>query len=334
MPDGWNHDASPFHAGERLVQERLRVRDRTETVGRRIVRDHMPDQHREFYARLPLVLVGSVDDRGRPWASPLAGGPGFLTSPDPRTLDVAALPHVGDPLHGTVRVDAEVGVLGIELETRRRNRLNGRIATVRSDGFAIAVRQAFGNCPKYIQTRSVEPLPAEDAPGTEKPVHRSDRFDARIRALIAQSDTLFIATAYGESPDAASQGADVSHRGGKPGFVRAADDRSLVLPDFSGNNHFNTIGNLVMNPKAGLLFIDFETGDLVYTTGAAEIVWEGEEVAAFAGAERLIRFRVEEVIRIANGLPLRFRFKAYSPALARTGSWTRAFPGRVEHLET
>ena len=122
-------------------------------------------------------------------------------------------------------------------------------------------------------------------------------------------------------PDAVSQGADVSHRGGKPGFVKVEDDRTFVFPDFSGNNHFNTVGNILLNPKAGYLFVDFEAGDLVYMTGEAEIVWDGEEVQAFAGAERLIRFRAEEVIRVEGSLPLRFKFGEYSPTLGRTGSW-------------
>ncbi len=68
MADGWNHSESPFHAGEQQVQARLGVRDKIETFARRVVRDHMPDQHREFYAKLPFMLIGSVDDRGRPWA--------------------------------------------------------------------------------------------------------------------------------------------------------------------------------------------------------------------------------------------------------------------------
>ena len=323
MNGGWNHAESPFHAGEQQVQERLGVRDKIETFARRVVRDYMPDQHREFYAQLPFVLIGTVDDRGRPWASLVAKRPGFMTNPDPRTLDVAARPLFGDPLNATLKTGADVGLLGIEPETRRRNRLTGRIDSVRSDGFVVAIGQAFGNCPQYIQTRAVEVLPEADAGADEPPISRSDRFDDRTRALIERADTLFIATAYSESRDAGSQGADISHRGGKPGFVRVEDDRSFVFPDFSGNNHFNTVGNILLNPKAGYLFVDFETRDLVYMTGAADIVWEGEEVRAFAGAERLIRFRAEEVIRVEGSLPLRFDFGEYSPMLEHTGSWAQ-----------
>lgn len=324
MSDSWNHADSPFHAGEQEVQGRLGVRDKIESFARRVVRDFMPEQHREFYAQLPFVLVGTVDDEGRPWASLLAGRPGFMRSPDPRRLEIAARPLFGDPLKGTLKDGAEVGLLGIELETRRRNRLTGRIVSAGPEGFAIALRQSFGNCPQYIQSRTVEILPGIDAPDTEHPLVRGDRFDDRSRAMIENTDSLFIATAYGDDPKAPSQGADVSHRGGKPGFVKIEDDRTFIFPDFSGNNHFNTVGNIVLNPRAGFLFVDFESGDLLTMTGTAEIVWEGEEVRAFAGAERLIRFRAEEVIRVEGSLPLRFAFGDYSPMLGHTGSWTQA----------
>ena len=324
MESDLRQDDSPFHEGERDVQTRLGVRDKIEAFARRVVRDYMPEQHREFYAGLPFLLMGSIDAEGRPWASLLAGPSGFLSSPDPRTLEVHTRPLVGDPLSLSLKERAEVGLLGIELETRRRNRLTGRIESTGPDGFVVSIKQAFGNCPQYIQRRAVKFLPESGGSREGPAVTRGDRFDDHVRALIERSDTLFIATSYVSDRTAASHGADVSHRGGKPGFVRVENDRSFVFPDFAGNNHFNTLGNLQLNPKAGVLFVDFVTRDLVYMTGVAEVVWEGEEVRAFAGAERLIRFRADEVIRAERSLPLRFDFGDYSPMLAQTGDWTEA----------
>ena len=246
---GWNHQESPFHAGEQQVRECLGVRERIETFARHVVRDHMPDQHRDFYAGLPFVLIGSVDDQGRPWASILAGHRGSMRTPDAKTLDIKTRPLFGDPLSITAKTGADVGLLGIELETRRRNRLTGRISAVRSDGFTIAINQAFGNCPQYIQTRSVAAPLETDRGKQERPLTRSEGFDATIRNLIERADTLFIATAYTDGKQAPNRGADVSHRGGKPGFVKVEDDRTFLFPDFSGNNHFNTVGNIVLNPK-------------------------------------------------------------------------------------
>lgn len=316
--------ASPFHPGEQLAQERLGVREKLEKVGRKHIRDFLPDQHRAFYAALPFVLLGTVDAQGRPWASLVAGRPGFISSPDPSRLDIAGQPLYGAPLNETLKPGAEVGLLGIQLETRRRNRLSGRISAAGPDGISIEVAQSFGNCPKYIQTRAVDVRPEIHSPQPERPVAMSDRFDANVQALIERADTLFIATAYLDGPQTPARGADVSHRGGKPGFVRIEDETTFVVPDFSGNLHFNTVGNIVSNPKAGFLFIDFDNGDLVYMTGQAEVVWDGEEVDGFVGAERLIRFRAETVIRVEESLPLSFNFGDYSPYLERTGSWQEA----------
>ena len=324
MLDGWPHDDSPFHEGELAAQERVGVRDKIGSFARRAIRDHLPDQHRDFYTKLPFVLIGSVDKQGRPWASIIAGRPGFMTTPDARTLRVASRPLYGDPLNETLVVGGDVGLLGLEPMTRRRNRMTGRIAKTGEDGFDIAVVQSFGNCPQYIQTRTIEALPDIDEPQSAQPLHRGECFDARTREVIEHADTLFIATAYNEDTASPSQGADVSHRGGKPGFVRVEDDRTFVFPDFSGNFHFNTIGNILSNPKAGFLFVDFDTRDVVYMTGSADIVWDGEEVNAFAGAERLIRFRAEDVIRVEASLPLTFKFGEYSPVLEPTGSWQQA----------
>ncbi len=315
---------SPFHAGEREVQERLGVRDKIEAFARRVVRNYLPDQHRKFYEMLPFVLLGTVDATGQPWASLVAGKPGFITSPDSRTLDIAALPIHGYPLIETLKPGADIGLLGIQLETRRRNRLTGRIGSVRQDGFTVEIRQTFGNCPQYIQTRGVEIISGGDNAEDDRRIGHNDRLDGYTRTLIENSDTLFIATAYSEDAENWSHGADVSHRGGRPGFVKIEDDRTFVFPDYSGNNHFNTVGNIVRNPKAGFLFADFDTGSAVYISGEAEIDWESPEIAAFAGAERLIRCRVNEVITAVNSLPLQFNFNEYSPMLDHTGSWEQA----------
>jgi predicted pyridoxine 5'-phosphate oxidase superfamily flavin-nucleotide-binding protein len=139
-----------------------------------------------------------------------------------------------------------------------------------------------------------------------------------MREMIESADTFFIATAYrgniesGERP----HGADVSHRGGNPGFVRLGDEHTLTVPDFIGNSYFNTIGNLLLEPRAGLLFIDFAAGDLLYLAADADVVFAGEELRAFAGAERLLRFRVREALRVERSLPLRWSEAELSPFLA------------------
>ncbi len=319
--DGWPHADSPFHDGERRLQERAGVAERMETFARRAVRDHMPAQHRAFFADQPFLIAGSLDMEGWPWASILTGAAGFAASPDPRTLAVSAWPVAGDPLADALVAGAPLGLLGIEFATRRRNRLNGRVTSADGRRFVLAVDQSFGNCPQYIHSRELTAGPTSDAPAP--PPERLGTFDAAAKAAIAAADTFFIATAaHTDAPPVG--GVDVSHRGGKPGFVRVDDDRTLTVPDYTGNFHFNTFGNLMLNARAGLLFVDFASGDVVQLVGTVELIWDGEEVDAFAGAERLWRFTLDHGQRLPGSVPLRWSGGEASPNSLMTGSWEDA----------
>ena len=321
---GWPGDAEPFHPGEQSLQARAGLRERMAQVGRKVIRDFMPDQHRELFEKLPFLVAGSVDAQGRPWASLLVGRPGFVASPDARTLAIGTLPAAGDPLAQQLRVGAPLGLLGIELPTRRRNRMNGEVLAVHAEGFTVRVQQSFGNCPQYIQTRA--PLaPWDSALSTAPPVaaeHEGAALGPEAEALVRDADTFFIATAALRGDT--TGGADVSHRGGRPGFVRVQRQGTrtvLTAPDFRGNYFFNTLGNIAEHPRAGLLFIDFERGHLLSLTGSARVIWDGPEVAAFDGAERLLQLEVDEALWLRHALPPRWSAPQPAPQLAATGRW-------------
>ena len=95
----------------------------------------------------------------------------------------------------------------------------------------------------------------------------------------------------------------------------------LTSPDYPGNSHFNTFGNVALNPRAGIGFVDFASGDLLSLTGEAEVLWEGPELEAFSGAQRLLRFRIAEGVWIRNALPICWSAPEQAPQLAATGSW-------------
>ncbi len=304
-----------FHEGERALQTRAGVDQRMAQLGPRVIRDFMPDQHRDFFAQLPFVMVGTLDAAGQPWASVLAQPPGFLHSPHPRQLDIRARPLPGDPLAANLAEGAAIGLLGLEPHTRRRNRMNGTVRDVHVSGFSVEVSQSFGNCPKYIQAR--EPVYVQDRAVPAPAVHEALQLDDAARRIIIHADTFFIATAYaGDSAQAGrAAGVDVSHRGGKPGFVRLDADGTLTVPDFAGNYFFNTLGNIAVNPRAGLLFIDFESGDLLYLAVTAGMVWDGLELRDFEGAQRLLRMQVLSMRRVESALPLRWGPAQLSPYL-------------------
>ena len=321
-PIGWTQAASPFHPGEQAVQARLGLRDQVEGFGRKAIRDFMPDQHRSFYAQLPFLVVGHVDAGGWPWASILAGEPGFTSSPDARTLVVDAAPVAGDPLAGALTPGTPLGLIGLDFGSRRRNRLSAHVARTGPDGLRLAVDQTFGNCPQYIQTRMVGRGRDPRTPSGQ--VERLTSLDPAAEALIAQADTFFVASAAPSKAGSPEHGVDASHRGGRPGFIRVDDARTLTVPDYTGNFLFNTLGNFLINPKAGLLFVDFATGDLLMLTGTVEIIWDGPLVDAFKGAERLWQFRLDHGLRLRDAVPLRWTFGDYSPNTLITGTWDEA----------
>lgn len=296
----------PLHEGEIAIQRRLGVHEPVREMTRRMMRDHMPDQHREFFARLPFVVLGGRDGEGLPAATLLAGAPGFLSTPDARTLHVAAPLPPGDPLDGTAVPGEPVGLLGIMLENRRRNRMNGRIVARDAAGLTVAVDQSFGNCPQYITPRFWRP--ADTVAVAAKGAETLTALDAEALATIGRADTLFVASHAGGGDPA--HGVDVSHRGGPAGFVRVLDDGRLLVPDYAGNRIFNTLGNLLVDPRAGLLFVGFDSGDLLHVGGSAEIVWDGPLVAATPGAQRVWTVRPERVVRRRTAVPLRWAVPA------------------------
>ena len=309
--------ASPFHAGEQALQARTGVRERLEAIGHAVIRDHMPEQHRELFAKLPTLLLGIQDDRGQPWATMLHGQAGFVSSPDAHTLTVQAQPAADDPVAPWLVEGAAVGLLGLEPHTRRRNRANGRVRALQDDGFEVQVLQSFGNCPKYIHARrpmaaaSHQALPAR---------HLGRMLDAPSLALLGRADTVFIASASGARPGATrAEGVDVSHRGGRPGFVRVdarGDGLRLTLADYVGNFFFNTLGNLLSWPRAGLLVPDFDDGSLLHLATQASIEFDGPGLEAFPGAQRLLHLDVLEGWWRVAALPLRWSASEAPPQFA------------------
>lgn len=274
--------SSPFHAGELRAQALAGLASSGAAI-----RDFMPDQHRIFFAALRFVLLGAVDGDGWPVATVIGGAPGFIDSPDERNLRIRISQTMQDMVLSRLKPGEAVGLLGIDFQTRRRNRANGVVERIDADGLHVAVRQSFGNCPKYINVRDVT-APLGQANGAVA-VNRFSGLDAAARAWIAASDTFFIAT---HSNDSLNGGTDISHRGGAAGFVKIDGD-TLICPDYSGNRYFNTLGNLVLEPRASLLFIDFVSGAQLHVSGRIEIAWTAPEIGDFPGAERLWRMRVE-----------------------------------------
>ncbi|MFD9541907.1 pyridoxamine 5'-phosphate oxidase family protein [Streptomyces sp. NPDC060022] len=306
-----------YHRGEIAVQDRAGLTRQAGSAGRAL-KNSVPEVAAAFLAGQPMLVLGGTDGAGRVWATQLTGEPGFLTTPDPRTLRVGALPLPEDPLAGVLLgtgvgqapAPARVGAIAIEPATRRRMRINGR-SVQDGAGLRIDLDQVVSNCPKYLQTRDYRLLPADD-PGTERTaddrrsVTDSTSLSPAQQEVLRSADTFFIATASDRGD------ADASHRGGNPGFVEVLSPTRLRWPDYLGNSMFLTLGNLEVNPAAGILLPGWETGSTLHLTGAARTVWDAAEIARVPGAQRLVEFEIAAVREVMAASRLRWSQPGYS----------------------
>ncbi|SED37002.1 pyridoxamine 5'-phosphate oxidase family protein [Streptomyces sp. TLI_105] len=278
-----------YHSGSLAVQERLGVQDLAAHVGRSIT-DGIRPIAAAFLEAQPMLMIGAADQEGRVWSSLLTGAPGFARATGPHTVSVAADLPEGTP------DGAPVGTLALDPRTRRRMRLNGT-ARRSGRGFTIEAEQVFSNCPKYLQKR--EWYGSEPAGPEAGAARHGEALTPDQMRRIGAADTFFVSTT---APD----GVDTSHRGGNPGFVRVDAPRELSWRDYPGNAMFLTLGNLESDGRAGLLFLDWETGLTLQLTGLAHTEYGPEG--------RVTRFHVDRTTETPAASPLRWSPPEYSPS--------------------
>jgi predicted pyridoxine 5'-phosphate oxidase superfamily flavin-nucleotide-binding protein len=283
-----------FHEGELLVQHRAGVRDEASRLAGMLAAPRFSDGMRRFVADRDLIFITAHDAGGRLWTSPLYGRRGFCAAHD-TTLIVSSRTSHGDPLQN-LRPPQRIGAVLIDFGRRRRLRINGTLSRVGPHEIVIAADQVFGNCPQYIQQRELRPTGVD--PDATADVRYPDELEPDHIAQIARADFFVLGTTH------PTRGADTSHRGGAPGFVRV-DGGRLWWPDYPGNNMFNSMGNLVEDPAAALLFIDFAAGSALQLSGHAEVEWiapgaPGDD----GGTGRRVRFTPHRVVS-TKGLPRR-----------------------------
>lgn len=310
--------ASTWHTGERAMQRRAGVADDLAGLDVRIFRNNISAVQQAFYARLSYAVIGTVDAAGAVWATMIEGSPGFLAAHGAFAMDVTARRDVSDPANGGLEDGDAIGLLGIDLDTRRRLRLNGHIERTSSETFRLGIEQSFGNCPKYIQARSACP-PASTINQPPVVAEELSFLDEEARALIAATDTFFVAS-YVDREGGERQ-VDVSHRGGLPGFMRVEANGTLTVPDFPGNKFYNTLGNFALNPRAGLWCADFRTGDVLQLTG--DVLFGSPDCDAFVEAEQCWQLVPRRIVRRRKALRQRWTLVegGWSPDSLDMGTW-------------
>ncbi|NBD24705.1 pyridoxamine 5'-phosphate oxidase family protein [Paenibacillus glycinis] len=292
-----------YHEGERMVQNRS-GEGAIAAQHAKMISSSFSKGIVNFLQTQQFAVLSSTDGEGKVWTTFLTGEPGFVEVLDEQRALIRAELIADDPLASATGEQKQVGLLIIDTKRRIRLRINGTAAMER-ERFIVTAHQIYGNCPKYIQKRTLRP---------EQDVHRLLKSERRAKELntlqtdwIAQADTFYI----GSTNDRGEM--DASHRGGNPGFVRVEDAHTLLFPDYFGNSMFNTLGNIQSNPLSGLLFIDYEHGHSLHLTGASAIIWDEATIAAFPGADRVVRFEIRDVVQLDNATAMRWEDTEMSP---------------------
>lgn len=285
-----------YHPGELELQERTGESETARRNGK-MVGDSLPPGARTFLAKQRMLAVGWSDAEDHVWASLWFGKPGFARTEDERTVSIE---HPRPPL----RAGDALALLAIELSTRRRFRINGLAVSRDDERVTLQVKEAYANCPQYIQRRQL----LEGQQRRALPEERGDHLDLARKTLLASADTLFVASRH------PSFGADVSHRGGNPGFVLVLDDTTLRVPDYPGNGMFNTLGNLQVDPRAGLVVPDFERGRMLLLTGTTKLSFDGGHTGeSSAGTGRYWDFHLEHFVETSMPASFHWEFLDASP---------------------
>ena len=324
---------NPFHVGEIALQQAAGAQEHVMSYAPKFVRHYLPEQHRQFYPELPFLVVAARDETGAMWSTILEktaasntnnddkNDAKFITSPDDRTLHIQTQPVPGDALHNAFspQTQTDLGILGIQLETKRRNRVNGRAVADANGGLVFTVDQSFGNCPQYIKAR-VNWYKAAATSTNKIPSTKSKlSFDAKqltTRQIqwIQSAETVFTASGYRGTGEDVRFGNDASHRGGSPGFMSVdvgnhnhknggqQQQHVISWTEYPGNNHFNTLGNILMDPRVGISIPNFETGGLLQVSGTATV-----EMGKLEDGGRKVHLYVAAVNELpAGSLPIRW----------------------------
>ncbi|ADQ85728.1 pyridoxamine 5'-phosphate oxidase family protein [Methylovorus sp. MP688] len=265
-----------FHAGERAVQRHAGqafIADRNAAM----IADTILGGARPFIEKQFMVVLSSIAADGAVWSSVLYAEPGFAKAEG----DAALALHIpvderdmSDPFWTNIDHHPAVGLLFIELGSRRRYRINGMIQHMHDQGIVIGVNEAYPNCPKYIQRRHLQQFEKAAAPHE---VLVGTQLQANIAALVRNADTMFVATHYADT------GADASHRGGNPGFVQIINDSTLRIPDYHGNSMFNTLGNMEIDARTGVCIPDFAGQQLLQLSGKSRLLWDQDDPHNLSG---------------------------------------------------
>ena len=285
----------PFHEGERRVQERVGEVQEADRNGP-MIGSHIPAGAIPFLHQQSLLVL-AVLNKGAMWCLPVVGKAGWMSATrDSIYLDLEqTIGSVDERILSAAEERQLVGGVALDFATRRRLRVNGRLELASDKLMVLTVAEAYPNCPKYITQRAL----AWEKDASAYSLLEGESLTQEQRDAFGKTDIFFIATQHPE------RGLDASHRGGNPGFVESPSAKTIRFPDYAGNSLFNTLGNLEIDSRVGILLPDFSGGRALAITGTASVSYEDQ------GRARWITVTVERWIQMH--LPVMEKARQLSP---------------------
>jgi ferredoxin-NADP reductase len=343
--------------GELFVQKMRGAPPEMPSILAQMISPTMPEQHSTFFAGLSYITIGALDLEGRPWVSLLCSP--IVTTISPNKLKICAKVAQGDPFSLAASTSHCFAGVGVDFTNRRRNKLAGVIEEARLDldlaesesesgsegsflcllSLSLRTTESLGNCPKYITERSLAPLVRR--PVASEPSPRT--LSAAALGLLEQCSTVFLAARHssgeGEGGLRGGYGMGVNHRGGAPGFVRYYEDSSgggvgghLVIPDYSGNQFYQSLGSVHSDGLVGLVAVDFLSGDSLHVTGRAKNIFDGAAEAIMPRATLITVLSIDIAVLIKGSMQFELigveKFSPYNPPIRLLSSEIRA-RGRI-----
>jgi ferredoxin-NADP reductase/predicted pyridoxine 5'-phosphate oxidase superfamily flavin-nucleotide-binding protein len=318
----------PWNEGEEKMHSLLRVPPQDNPTSTMLT-----PQASFMFQRAPLLAFGTLDSQDRPWVTLWGGSPGFSESLGQGMVGTRTLVDgEHDPVIQALVADGKgfekprsredaklIAGLAIDLMTRKRVKTAGRLVgcmvqevETEPEGDTPAksqnllqivtkIEQSLGNCPKYLNQYEIRP-----APVASKLVTEGASLSDEGRDLITAADMFFLSTSTEDDMD-------VNHRGGPQGFVRIMSRTEIVYPEYSGNRLYQSLGNLQLNPKIGLVFPNYSTGDVLYITGTTEILTDKDATNVLPGSNLAVKITINKARFVSNGLPFRGTRQSPSP---------------------
>ena len=289
---------------QRITGEEEIAQDRLAMVQPSIHERSIPFIEKQIFA-----FLGSEDANGSLWLSLLIGEKGFISVPSLQEVKLdldKVVTNREDIVFTNIKTKPTVGLLFHQAAKRARYKAWG-IASEKDNQLSFDIKMGYKSCPKHIQKERIA-LP-EESKALVPSFTKGNDLGSSEKDWIIKSHTFFVTT---QSKKGAVESA---HRGGNPGFIEIMDDGRLRIPDYFGNSIYSTLGNIYNNPKAALLFIDYDNGETLQLSGSAVIQFDqNSEIDLLKSGEtgRFWTFETKHWIRTANHHKVNSEFVDFS----------------------